>query len=519
MLLIIWSFTKAKDEGFIQSENYPGNYPNNFTKTYKINAEDTFLITFLDFHLENHRNCDFDYLIIKDGDGSVLLPKTCGSTKPDPIKSNTNTAEITFRADESYTYKGFRIKWETTSTGFIQSENYPSNYPNNFTKTYKIKADKAFIITFLDFDLENNRNCDFDYLIIKDGDGSVLLPKTCGSTKPDPIKSNTNTAEITFRADESYTYKGFRIKWETTSTVPEDQCRCGIEGSTRSAGGQDYIVGGEDVLRGKYPWMASVVMGGGHGCGATFIASRWAVTAAHCHYNCGAVEDIRKCKWDDLSHSLPITDIVLGDHDLRNPFDDTHRKRVAVEKIFPHQMYNRNRADQINDIALLYLAEEIDLDIHTPACLPVSGRDYTGEMAAVYGWGTPDACNPRPQPILQQVKLEILSDATCRKAKGYFLKYYGNKICQQRWGSYANVIPDSMLCAKGHGKDTCQGDSGGPLTVQEQGQHSLVGVVSWGYGCAEENFPGIYVEVANPRIRAWIDNTIADNGGAQYCST
>jgi len=108
--------TDKHHEGFIKSENYPNNYPNNFTKTYKINADDTFLITFLDFYLEPDSSCDYDYLIIKDGDGSVLLPKTCGSTKPDPIKSNTNTAEITFSADHSFTFKGFSIKWETTST-------------------------------------------------------------------------------------------------------------------------------------------------------------------------------------------------------------------------------------------------------------------------------------------------------------------------------------------------------------------------------------------------------------------
>jgi len=401
--------------------------------------------------------------------------------------------------------------------GLIQSENYPRNYPDNFTKTYKINAEDAFIITFLDFDLEFDSTCDYDWLIIKDGDGSVLLPKTCGSTKPDPIKSNTNTAEITFRADDSYNYKGFRIKWETTPTVPEEQCVCGIEGVTSTTGGQDFIVGGEAVLRGKYSWVASVVIGRGHGCGATLIASRWAVTAAHCYYNCHAVEN--NCIWDDLSHSLPIKDIVLGDHDISKPHDDTHRKMVAVEKIFPHQMYNGNRANNKNDIALLYLAEEVDLNIHTPACLPVAGRDYTGEMAAVYGWGTAGACSRSAQPILQEVSLEILSDATCRKAKGYYWSLNQNNKCEEDWGSYASLIPDSMVCARGPGKDTCQGDSGGPLTVQEEGQHSLVGVVSWGYGCAEENFPGIYVEVANPRIRAWIDNTIAANGGAQYCPT
>merc|ERR1711936_594083 len=182
----------------IQSENYPNNYPNNFTKTYKICEDDTFLITFLDFDLESDSSCDYDYLIIKDGDGSVLLPKTCGSTKPEPIKSNTNTTEITFSSDKDFTRKGFSLKWETISTGLpstgciqlesrmIQSENYPNNYPNNFTKTYKICEDDTFLITFLDFDLESDSSCDYDYLIIKDGDGSVLLPKTCGSTKPEP---------------------------------------------------------------------------------------------------------------------------------------------------------------------------------------------------------------------------------------------------------------------------------------------------------------------------------------------
>ena len=71
-----------------------------------------------------------------------------------------------------------------------------------------------------------------------------------------------------------------------------------------------------------------------------------------------------------------------------------------------------------------------------------------------------------------------------------------------------NVVPDNTQMCAGYiqgGIDTCQGDSGGPLSCKHNGGWVVDGIVSFGYGCAEANSPGVYTRVSDPKILNWIN--------------
>lgn len=264
----------------------------------------------------------------------------------------------------------------------------------------------------------------------------------------------------------------------TVAPVPEPVCKCGEKGSSR-------IVGGQDADLNEWPWMVALSLEDGSAqqyiCGASLIAAEWVLTAAQCFINFNK---------DQLQ-------AVIGDYDISTE-DETARELIGLDSVFMHPDYNATTGE--NDIALVKLKTPVDLNKHTPVCLPAQGTDFTGEQATVLGWGVTNFQDFTLPTVLQEAEIPVIDNQVCKDA-------YGN----------VSLISDTMVCAGVLAeKDACIGDGGGPLSVpKDGGQHQLVGIVSKGIDCASPDYYGVYTNVPS-FITEFVIKTLDDNG-ATFC--
>lgn len=238
------------------------------------------------------------------------------------------------------------------------------------------------------------------------------------------------------------------------------------------------IVGGSVAASGAWPWQVQLSIGTSGGtslCGGALLSNQWVLTAAHCIEEAGVT-----------LNSSAVT-VRAGSLSL-----SSGGQAVAVSRIIKHASYSASTKN--NDIALLQLSSPVTLSSAANVVKPLLASQEsilaaTNILGTVTGWGTTSSGGSVSSVLLQvQVPLWTPADCAAMTANG-------------------SNITNNMICAGylSGGKDSCQGDSGGPLVVPNgQGGYALAGIVSWGYGCAAVNAPGVYTRVAN--YTAWLQS-------------
>jgi len=268
---------------------------------------------------------------------------------------------------------------------------------------------------------------------------------------------------------------------ETTKAPPIDTPQlprvpdCGFSNITNPR-----IVNGIPAKLGEFPWIVALGYRNSKNpdqpkwlCGGTLITDNHILTAGHCVHN---RRDLYLAR--------------LGDLDLFSNDDGAQPVSILLAKAKIHEDYSP--VTYTNDIAVLTLSEPVSNPTVWPICLPIDeplrSKNLVKLMPTVAGWGSIYFNGPSSS-TLQETVLPVVENDLCKRA-------FGNR----------SVIDDRILCAgylRG-GKDACQGDSGGPLMHRiSEGTNTRfyqIGVVSYGFRCAEAGYPGVYT-----RVTAFVD--------------
>ncbi|KAK2155598.1 hypothetical protein LSH36_236g04044 [Paralvinella palmiformis] len=231
------------------------------------------------------------------------------------------------------------------------------------------------------------------------------------------------------------------------------------------------VVGGMPSRENEFPFQASLRTSS-HFCGAVLANTRWVVTAAHC-----VVGD----QPGDFT-------VVLGAHFRQDTIPSEVEYNVVTITVHP----DYDSSVHSSDIALLELETPVLVNENIrPVCAPDPDDVYEGTTAEISGWGTLSSGGLSPNQLYYTTVVTTT-----------------NAYCQLEYNE--ETISDDMICASDtdthNERDTCQGDSGGPMATKVDGQYHVIGLTSWGYGCAS-GWPGVYNRIGY--FADWVTSIIA----------
>jgi secreted trypsin-like serine protease len=246
------------------------------------------------------------------------------------------------------------------------------------------------------------------------------------------------------------------------------------------------IIGGLPASPGEFPYQVSLQVFD-HSlreftpvCGGAILNPTTILSAAHC----------------TLVDPEGLYRIVAGEHDLS--FEEGNEQFRIVEHAVIHNGFDEFY--YYNDIALYFLSPASPLVFNKfvgKVDLPPSNiGELEASVATVAGWGSDSDSEMILKPsssgsnILNKITVPIYDSEKCREI-------YGD-----------DYIEEMMLCAGNldGGQDACAGDSGGPLVSMFSGKKTITGLVSWGSGCGQKGYLGVYTKV-NSYIE-WIEYVI-----------
>jgi trypsin len=274
------------------------------------------------------------------------------------------------------------------------------------------------------------------------------------------------------------------------------------------------VVGGHDASPGEYPYVAHILIDRAFQCTGTLVTPTHVVTAAHCGSLVpGGVANV------PIGQPGQLIEVSLGAHrtpsaSLTGGYQSEGEKHVAKSvSVAPGWAGLGSVSSDVSVIALPTPSANAPVKIASAA---ERSLWTAGTMATIAGYGVTESDGDQPE-FLQEAQVPITADAVTAEAYPYLVDGV-----DPLFGGFESRTQVGAGFPEG-GVDTCQGDSGGPLLVPAGTELRLVGDTSYGNGCAEPGFPGVYGRVADDTLREWIRTVapaaIADGSAAASTTT